>query len=220
MKQFGEFIIMTIKPWDFEKTSEMDDDEIEKLYLDTVAEDYIFCIHPDYVAITPKEFFKQESVMFDQHLDIDHLLPEDFGYEMEGVYSTSLPPKQARKILISLGFVEDSDFTRFVGGIEFSDPVKISTEICKKEICKYVKANVDKIAKEFFVNNDDEFKEIKNSIRVKATDEKNWKRLNKRKEGNKVVRSFDCAPFDDQLRAYVTSNTNDTVIESVEVCGE
>jgi len=34
------------------------------------------------------------------------------------------------------------------------------------------------------------------------------------------IRGFDCTPFDDQLRAYVTTDPNDETVLSIEIVGE
>ena len=54
---------------------------------------------------------------------------------------------------------------------------------------------------------------------------KNWKRFEKSRgrwsgNGREWVRGFNCDPYDDQLRAYVTTNEMDTEVISVEVLGE
>lgn len=54
---------------------------------------------------------------------------------------------------------------------------------------------------------------------------KNWKRFEKCRggwsgNGREWQRGFDCTPYDDQLRAYVTTNETDTEVISVEVLGE
>ena len=49
---------------------------------------------------------------------------------------------------------------------------------------------------------------------------KNWKRMSKRKSPEGVERCFDCIPFDDQLRATVTTDSADSTITSIVVEGE
>lgn len=54
---------------------------------------------------------------------------------------------------------------------------------------------------------------------------KNWKRFEKCRggwsgNGREWQRGFDCTPYDDQLRAYVTTNEMDTEVISIEVLGE
>ena len=53
----------------------------------------------------------------------------------------------------------------------------------------------------------------------------NWKRFEKRRggwsgNGREWQRGFDCTPYDDQLRAYVTTNETDTEVIGIEVLGE
>lgn len=55
-----------------------------------------------------------------------------------------------------------------------------------------------------------------NAVALKRT---NWKRFEKyHNQDGSVVRGFNCAPFDDQLRGYVTEKNNEII--SVEVVGE
>jgi len=92
---------------------------------------------------------------------------------------------------------------------------KLTTAICKEEIVKYVKRNPGQVFNQF----EDEKLSL-TEFELPATLVKNWKRTDKSKDGNKVIRAFNCEPYDDQLRAYVYSNSNDTVILDVEVVGE
>jgi hypothetical protein len=91
--------------------------------------------------------------------------------------------------------------------------IKVTTEICKGLIVQYCLEHKEEIKKEFDpLLTDEQFSQ--------SLSEKNWKRESKSKYNNVWERSFDCRPFDSQLRAYVTTNFDDTEIISVGVCGE
>lgn len=77
---------------------------------------------------------------------------------------------------------------------------KITTELCKEEIVKFIQKNPGCVASQFFPPEDE-----KPSLNIS-----NWKRINKRRaslheqnSGARFVREFDCLPYDDQLRAVV-----------------
>jgi hypothetical protein len=82
----------------------------------------------------------------------------------------------------------------------------MDTAQCKELIVDFCKKNPDHIRKQFV----DEEVDI-----ISCQSVSNWKRMSKEKdEGGNVVRGFDCKPYDDQLRAYVTTK-DDVVIELV-----
>lgn len=90
--------------------------------------------------------------------------------------------------------------------------MKITTEICKQAIVDYLKQNPGLVSKEFGEDYNADFE-------ADAILEKNWKRFEKQKgDLGTIVRGFDCQPYDDQLRAYVTER--DGTITHVEVVGE
>ena len=77
-----------MKPWSDEyyeaiSEQEMDREEEKALWLACKAEEFLFATTDAFsegdeknIIITPKEFFEKEEYPYDQHLDIDHLLPE------------------------------------------------------------------------------------------------------------------------------------------------
>lgn len=40
----------------------------------------------------------------------------------------------------------------------------------------------------------------------------NWKRIGKERVAGTILRTFNCAPLDDQLRLYVVTDSSDTVV--------
>lgn len=87
--------------------------------------------------------------------------------------------------------------------------MSIATADCKAEIVKIVIANPSIV--------EDQFVDGESADPAKLV--KNWKRMAKEKmdDGN-TMRIFDCAPYDDQLRAYVIDNGSKII--SVDICGE
>lgn len=91
---------------------------------------------------------------------------------------------------------------------------KLTSEAIKLLIVSHAKENQDLIIFQFCEGNSVE-------IIDSATKAKNWKRIIKRvTESGNIQRVFDCLPLDDQLRAYVTSNSTDTEILKIEIIGE
>lgn len=87
---------------------------------------------------------------------------------------------------------------------------KLTTDTIRHKIADYVEKNEDKVSVLFV-----------SSIDVEpAKQPKNWKRMSKRREGTTWVREFDCKPYDDQLRAIVTTNHSDVVVEEIYISGE
>jgi hypothetical protein len=63
-----------------------------------------------FIAIVPKAFFDKERCMLDSSMDLEHILPEDFGEEMEGIWSTSRSVDEVRKDMLERGFEENQKF--------------------------------------------------------------------------------------------------------------
>lgn len=90
---------------------------------------------------------------------------------------------------------------------------KITSEDCKRAIVGYVQAHGARISSEFYPP-------LTSKQLDDAMKEKNWKRRYKMWDAasNAIERSFDCVPFDDQLRGYVYER--DGKIVKVFVVGE
>jgi hypothetical protein len=86
---------------------------------------------------------------------------------------------------------------------------KLTSAKCKETIVAEVRRNPNHIIDQF----EDEIVDVTPALNVK-----NWKRFEKETVDNIVTRGFDCYPYDDQLRAYVTSE--DDIIISVVIQGE
>lgn len=194
------------------------------------------------ITTTPVDYFRKNKCQYDQSsYQVIELVPElDLEELIESTFATSASVKDARKALLNLGFREDKAFNILVGGMMFADmdlprgllapkkkaSSKLSTAVCKDEIVKAVLADPERVAAEFLPSNDPRFAEQVQVVVTEAGNPKNWKRREKRKEGppeeREVVtlRTFDCEPFDDQLRAYVYSDADDKTILKVEIVGE
>jgi hypothetical protein len=90
---------------------------------------------------------------------------------------------------------------------------KQSSDKLKEEITKYCRKNEIYVRKEF--DPPLTYSQFEKTMVVK-----NWKRISKYKDGECIERTFDCFPFDDQLRANVTTDLTDTNILSLTVQGE
>lgn len=92
----------------------------------------------------------------------------------------------------------------------------IDSAACKATIVEYLKNRRQELDAEFDAPlTDEEFQA--------TLTEKNWKRISKQifdVNPKRYERIFDCRPFDDQLRAYVYTDENDTNITSIYVTGE
>lgn len=98
--------------------------------------------------------------------------------------------------------------------------MKITTEMCKQAIVDYLKQNPGLVFREFGGGGINGPKDMV-SFEADALQLKNWKRFEKRKDyfdDTIIVRGFDCRPYDDQLRGYVSER--DGTIIGVEVVGE
>lgn len=86
----------------------------------------------------------------------------------------------------------------------------VTTSDCKKAIVAWIKSHPGHVSSQFDPPESE----------VPALDEKNWKRESKRKcstidslanpklQPGMYERSFDCRPYDDQLRAYTYDDGN------------
>jgi hypothetical protein len=95
---------------------------------------------------------------------------------------------------------------------------KITTQECKEAIVEWVKTHRGHVSTLFGGQNgyvtDNNCNMISyDDFEVLPSNPKNWKRIIKRKPNNieskqgiTCVREFDCLPFDDQLRAIITSD--------------
>lgn len=77
--------------------------------------DFYFSVKQDnhctYVAVIPKIFFDKNGYMWDQHMDLSHILPEDLGEEMECVWSSLRTEEEVSADMISRGFIENKSIS-------------------------------------------------------------------------------------------------------------
>jgi hypothetical protein len=102
-----------------EEILDMDDDgeSYTKLCKSSKPSDFYFTVKEDedldlYVCITPVVYFDTNECEFDQSLEIEHLLPEDFYEEMEGTYSVDrdCSVQEIEEELEALGFLRSEKF--------------------------------------------------------------------------------------------------------------
>jgi hypothetical protein len=74
--------------------------------------------------------------------------------------------------------------------------MKVTSKDCKEFLVQWVQKNQPIVAAQFIPSLD------ANQFKL-ACNPNNWKRIEKYKSGDVVVRIFDCKPFDDQLRGTV-----------------
>lgn len=87
-----------------------------------------------------------------------------------------------------------------------------NTELLRGELVqRATDAEVSSILCGFCEQTDGAHKELAAAMR-KAT---NWRRMYKRRENGMIERVFNCAPLDDQLRAYVYTDLGDSNIVDV-----
>jgi hypothetical protein len=107
-----------MKPWE-DGVDEINDDEVEELWQKTEASDFIFAPmqRDGYIdiCITPREYFEENGHLYDQHLQIEHLLPEGLRCEWEGTYQIEEgEPEDMARELVDLGFVLSDELARFL----------------------------------------------------------------------------------------------------------
>jgi hypothetical protein len=107
------------KPWaDDIQDRDLDDDAIEELWGFTSPSDYYFTICPTddgpCAIICPASYFDEQHCLYDQHLLIEQLLPDDFEQIMEATFLFDRTDSSARKELLKRGFKENVGFTAFI----------------------------------------------------------------------------------------------------------
>lgn len=65
------------------------------------------------VIIVPTTFWHSNGHVYDQHLNIDHLIPDYMSECMESHFESSRSPAETRDDLLLLGFKESEKFTMF-----------------------------------------------------------------------------------------------------------
>jgi hypothetical protein len=95
-----------------------DEDMYECMCASAQASDFYFHIANvdgmTSVVITPKDYFNSKGYMWDQHLPIEHLLPDDLGEDMECAWSSRRDVESVRKDLLECGFEQNAEFDAFI----------------------------------------------------------------------------------------------------------
>lgn len=99
-------------------------EEYDNLCKSSKPSDFYFYVGPlapgednenySFIHIIPKIFFDTYNHMWDQSMDIDHILPEDFGEEMECIWGCKRSIEKIKADLIERGFLESPAFTEFM----------------------------------------------------------------------------------------------------------
>lgn len=101
---------------------------------------------------------------------------------------------------------------------------KLTSHDCKKAIIAYLTQSVRQALKAEFTDSSEH-----EMIDTETLNVNNWKRQSKAKVSfasfndipiGSIERVFDCQPFDDQLRAYVYTNKDDSAVIKIRVQGE
>lgn len=99
---------------------DLDDDNeaYEQLCTQSKPGDFYFDVRAcdDYttVSITPKAFFDKNGHCWDQHIDLDHILPSDLEEAMECIWTTDRTADEVKQELSSLGFLSSLDFSSYL----------------------------------------------------------------------------------------------------------
>lgn len=88
---------------------------------------------------------------------------------------------------------------------------KYNSDDCKNMIVDWSKQNPMFVVSQFSNPTPAEQQQMIHDVQQK----KNWKRHNIQKDGNVIERCFDCAPLDDQYRAYVIEENGELRLESI-----
>ena len=92
----------------------------EELCQNSKPSDFYFYVHkgpPEQdvctdISIVPKQFFNVTDGMYDQFMDLSHILPEYCEDFEEAMWSCSKDIKKVRKDLLKLGFEENEKFNK------------------------------------------------------------------------------------------------------------
>lgn len=66
------------------------------------------------IFIVPKAYFSKHGYQYDQHINIESILPNDFGEDMECCYSSDRDVEEVKNDLLARGFEENNDFTKMI----------------------------------------------------------------------------------------------------------
>jgi len=104
-------------------------EEYENLCINSKPSDFYFYVGPiapgeddedySFIHIVPKIFFDTYNHMWDQSMNLNHILPEDFGEEMECIWSCERSKEEVITDLIERGFEKNYKFTEFMKADEY-----------------------------------------------------------------------------------------------------
>jgi hypothetical protein len=96
--------------------------EYEELCKNSKPSDFYFDVKADLevcsgytmIAIVPKLYFHKEGYMWDQSMNLNHILPDDLSEAMESCWDSERSAEEVRKDLLARGFEENAKFTALV----------------------------------------------------------------------------------------------------------
>ena len=66
------------------------------------------------IVLVPKDYFQQEHCMWDQSMDLKHILPDYFFESMESVWESDQSVYDVRKDLLTRGFIENDELSSMI----------------------------------------------------------------------------------------------------------
>jgi hypothetical protein len=96
-------------------------DEYIELCEKSSPSDFYFAVRGDMeivdvtmVALVPKVYFHKHGCMWDQHISVESILPDDLFEAMESVWETERDAEDVRKDLLARGFEENDKFNQLM----------------------------------------------------------------------------------------------------------
>lgn len=98
---------------------DIEENELHAFYKSTSASDYYFHAYNHYsegvcVVICSKDYFKKHGYVFDQSINIDHLLPDHFFEIMESEWVSDNDLNTTIKEMEELGFTRNEAFSELI----------------------------------------------------------------------------------------------------------
>ena len=105
-----------MKPWDENFDDYGREAILEEACKATVGSDYYFCVAEDedgenILYVTPKELFDRDGTIYDDYLDIEHIIGNDISNLMEGTWDFGCTPEEMRERCLKAGMLENEQFT-------------------------------------------------------------------------------------------------------------
>jgi hypothetical protein len=100
--------------WENVDEISIDEERYEALIKASTPQDFYFCLESvddgmTYIAITPKIWFDQYICMWDKHIGLEHIVPDDWYEYREGLFEAPDTWADAKKHLLMLGMTENEN---------------------------------------------------------------------------------------------------------------